>query len=47
MLYDNESGLLKIIDFGTAIKIDKNKPLTALMGTPFYIAPEVLAGKYN
>lgn len=44
MLYDNESGLLKIIDFGTAIKVNKNKPFNTLIGTPFYIAPEVLAG---
>ena len=44
MLYDNESGLLKIIDFGTAIKVNKNKPFNNLIGTPFYIAPEVLAG---
>jgi serine/threonine protein kinase len=42
MLYDNESELLKIIDFGTAIKINPDQPFTSLIGTPFYIAPEVI-----
>lgn len=46
MLYDNDSGLLKIIDFGTAAKIREN-PFTSLMGTPFYIAPEVIQGSYG
>jgi calcium-dependent protein kinase len=47
LLYDNDSGLLKIIDFGTATKIKDGKPYTSLMGTPFYIAPEVIQGSYT
>ena len=48
MLYDkSENGLIKIIDFGTAVKINPSKPFTNLIGTPFYIAPEVISGKYN
>lgn len=45
MLYDNDSNALKIIDFGTAI--ENKKKLTALVGTPYYIAPEVIKGSYD
>lgn len=40
---------MKIIDFGTAIPFDKkrNKKMTEMLGTPYYIAPEVLEGLYN
>jgi serine/threonine protein kinase len=39
MLYDNESGQLKIIDFGTAAHIKKGEKFKALVGTPYYVAP--------
>lgn len=42
---------MKIIDFGTAVPYDstgKNKKaLNEVLGTPFYIAPEVLAANYT
>lgn len=38
---------LKIIDFGTSRKIFKNERLTTKMGTPYYIAPEVLKRDYD
>lgn len=38
---------LKIIDFGTSAVISPNEKLTKKTGTSFYIAPEVLQGKYN
>ena len=38
---------LKIIDFGTSTTINNKKWLTALHGTSYYIAPEVLNKKYN
>ena len=38
---------LKIIDFGTAKIYDKNKKEDKIIGSPFYIAPEVLKGEYN
>lgn len=38
---------LKIIDFGTSSMISPNEKLTKKTGTSFYIAPEVLYGKYN
>jgi calcium-dependent protein kinase len=47
MLYDTESKLLKIIDFGSAIELPGSKQLTSVVGTPYYIAPEVLSGNYN
>lgn len=41
---------MKIIDFGTAtewVPKDQNDHLTEKIGTPFYIAPEVLHRNYN
>ena len=38
--------ILKIIDFGSAAYVDKNK-LTEKFGTVYYIAPEVLKGSYD
>ena len=40
----DEDGYLKLIDFGTAKLIDKDKTFT-LMGSLHYIAPEVLDGR--
>jgi len=39
MLYDNESGLLKIIDFGTATHFQPSQKFAQLVGTPYYVAP--------
>lgn len=40
---------MKIIDFGTACPCDPTgkRGLSEILGTPFYIAPEILDGKYN
>lgn len=38
---------LKIIDFGTSRKIFKDEKLSVKMGTPYYIAPEVLKKNYD
>lgn len=38
---------LKIIDMGMAQKIKPGGYLSEVIGTPFYIAPEVLKGAYN
>lgn len=38
---------LKIIDFGTSWKICNDEKLTIKMGTPYYIAPEVLLKSYD
>ena len=39
---------IKIIDFGTAIKVQsKDEELSDKIGTPYYIAPEILTQKYT
>lgn len=38
---------LKIIDFGMSIKVANPNELMTLVGTPYYLAPEVLKGNYG
>jgi len=38
---------LKVIDFGLACKFAQDQVLTTKAGTPYYVAPQVLAGKYD
>lgn len=38
---------VKVIDFGTAQKFDSNKKMNKVIGTPYYVAPEVLEGNYD
>ena len=38
---------VKVIDFGLSRNFTANKSMYSKMGTPFYIAPEVLKKKYN
>lgn len=41
-------GNVKICDFGSAVKYEKNVPLKHFYGSPNYIAPEILTGAgYN
>ena len=49
ILFENTSKTsnLKLIDFGIAIKRDSNTKLTTRIGTPYYIAPEVLCKTYD
>jgi calcium-dependent protein kinase len=50
LLESNESGsdsLIKIIDFGTSLQFDPNKDLNQTIGTPYYIAPEVIRQTYD
>jgi calcium-dependent protein kinase len=37
---------IKLVDFGTATIFSRKKPLTNRVGTPIYMAPEVLKGNY-
>ena len=38
---------IKVIDFGTSAKFKKDQRCEEVIGTPFYIAPEVLNNKYD
>ena len=38
---------IKLIDFGTAQKFDRGKKMSSIIGTPYYVAPEVLKGSYD
>ena len=44
---NKEFDQIKIIDFGTSLIFDENKKLDEKLGTPYYIAPEVLAKNYG
>ncbi|XP_034050119.1 myosin light chain kinase, smooth muscle-like [Thalassophryne amazonica] len=40
---DSSGTQIKIIDFGLASKLDPNKPLMVMHGTPEFVAPEVIS----
>ena len=43
-----EDAPVKLIDFGLACRARPDgRPLRAMVGTPYYVAPEVLAGEYD
>ena len=44
---NKEFDQIKIIDFGTSLVYDPSKPLDEKLGTPYYIAPEVLNKSYD
>ena len=43
----NNNFNIKIIDFGLSILKNKTQKLHTILGTPYYMAPEVLKGDYN
>lgn len=47
MLFEKSTKLIKIIDFGISTTLHENQYLTSRVGTPFFIAPEVLCKSYN
>lgn len=47
LLIDGTDGSIKLIDFGISIKLEPGKSLSNRMGTPFYMAPEVIVGSYD
>lgn len=42
-----EKSTLKIIDFGLSCRFTENSTHKTKAGTPYYVAPQVLAGKYS
>lgn len=38
---------IKIVDFGLSVKCDEGKGLSNVVGTPLYVSPDVLRGRYN
>jgi len=45
---NKENAEIKIIDFGLSKKFSKQETdMTTIVGTPFYVAPEVLSGRYG
>lgn len=43
---EHDKASIKMIDFGTAARLKKGKHLAEIIGTPFYMAPEVFTMKY-
>lgn len=44
---DIDKSTLKLIDFGLAREFQPGKELTTKAGSPYYVAPQVLQGRYN
>ena len=48
ILFDRDLSTVKLIDFGMSkILEDENALMNTKLGTPYYISPEVLKGKYD
>ena len=46
-LNETPSSPLKIIDFGMSKFVQRRKYFQVICGTPYYVAPEVISGKYS
>ncbi len=49
ILFEHETneGEIKIIDFGLSKKYHQQEKMQTVLGTPYYVAPEVLQGSYD
>ena len=43
----NDSPMIKVIDFGLANYFERDKKMKEIVGTPYYLAPEVIDGEYT
>jgi len=47
-LNDEPNSIIKIIDYGYSFNfMIKKEDLNEVLGTPYYMAPELFSGKYN
>lgn len=44
---ENDKKTIKLIDFGTSQVFNEEEKMELVLGTPYYIAPEVLHGQYD
>lgn len=47
MLTHNSYDNLKLVDFGLSYNFKKGELMTEKVGTPFYVAPEILNGAHT
>lgn len=47
LLDSGDKSTIKLIDFGTSQVFENEEKMELVLGTAYYIAPEVLAGKYD
>ena len=49
ILFEHETneGEIKLIDFGLSRKYNEKEKMQTVLGTPYYVAPEVLQGSYD
>jgi serine/threonine protein kinase len=45
LLFDAATGALKLADFGSAKWFGDRRAMTGLVGTPYYVAPEMIVGR--
>jgi serine/threonine protein kinase len=45
LLFDATTGALKLADFGSAKWFGDRRAMTGLVGTPYYVAPEMIVGR--
>lgn len=47
IIYNKETQKIKLIDFGLSSYFSEECKLNSKVGTPYYVAPEVLKGEYS
>jgi calcium-dependent protein kinase len=43
----DDNPMIKVIDFGLANYFERDKKMKEIVGTPYYLAPEVIDGEYT